>query len=271
MVKTKSLLLITSFALASIATTPMYAQLRGTLDSTLGTTTRANGNGSGMRGDLGLNQTLNGSLSRGDQSLATDAASNVNVVSDASRKGTKEKPDVSPVVSGVAAKTNAEMSAASTTAVSADGEATAASAAKLQPAKQKATNLLTSAQASSSGQASTQTGAQTSADNKSASSEVSASKTVGADLGDNHVSTRADANANSQATVHRQEKGEHSHAAVNNSNSGSAKLHGLDRAETRVKNDTAVDAIEQNEDRQASAAVVSKTNASVKASHKPKR
>lgn len=269
--KTKSSLLVISFTLA-LATLPAYAQLGGALGSTLGAGARAGGNSTGTRGDLGLNQTLNGSLTRGNQGFGADAASATNATANINRKSNKKTSDVQPVVSDAAGKTNATLTSASSHTVQRGGEITSASAAKVNAATEKTAETMHSSQISASGQGSAQTNVNSSPGDRSVSSNLSASKNVNASLGDKHAEAGANADANSQTAVKSRGESERAKgAAASNSNSGSAKLHGLDRAESRVDNSTALDAIERNEGRQASTTMSSEANTSVKASRKPKR
>ena len=104
--QTKSLILVTSLAFASLITVPAFGQLRGAVESTLGATGRATGNSGSMRGDLGLNQTLNGAAVGGDRGLGVDAISTTDATADVSRRG--KTLDPRPAVGDATAKTKAK-------------------------------------------------------------------------------------------------------------------------------------------------------------------
>ena len=256
----KSLGLVVLFSLALFVAVPAFAQLGGALGGTLGTGARATGNGGGMRGDLGLDQTLNqttnGSVVRGGRGIGLDQASSIDSAADISPQDANKNS-----VKGSTEKSGAELKSASNAAVKTGTEVSSASAAKVQPAGGNATDTLQSAQLSSSSQGSLV--GRASGNDASSSSGVSSSNRASA--GGKHVSSDANTNADLKASGKRDPEDSGPKASASNSNSGSAKLHGIDRAESRVKNDTALDAIDNNEQRRATVDSSSQTQASAKA------
>ncbi|MCU1284987.1 MAG: hypothetical protein JWO13_1337 [Acidobacteriales bacterium] len=260
-----SSLILTLTASAVLVSVPAVAQIGGALGSTLGGRGQAQANRGGLTGGLGLDHTLNGSAQRGGSGLGLGTDSTLNGTLDASGTGDR--------VGETAAKAKGKVkNTADTTVDTTKGAATRVKG-KADGAKDNATNLLQSTSVTSSTETSSDAKASSSKGDKSASGSLGLLNSTDANAGGKHVS--ADSNANGKASADSNASvpkpgllGSTSSASAENSNAGAAKLHGLNRAESRVDNQNALSAMQHTKPVQVSATGESKSSANSKVGHK---
>ena len=255
----KTGLLIIALAAFSVGA---IAQLGGVVRSTTGAAGSAQGNRGGLAGDLGVDHTLNGTLGAGRNSVDLGADSTLNGTAKADNSKVRETAKQK--------KEKSKQTVADTTAKTKQKVETTA-----QATEQKAEQAASSTSVSSSTDAKASSNASQRGHDASANGTLGLVNAVNASVAGHDAS----ANASSDASVSAEMKHEHQNSAANhgaaagNTNSGDAKLHGLDRAESRVENNTNAETmLQRNEQRQESdVKVFSDTKGSAKVKKTKKR
>jgi len=242
-----------------------YAQLGGVVRSTTGAAGQATAGRGGVGSTLGVDQTLDTTVGHGqlgvDSTLNSTAEATTNATDTVKDKSKKTTDKVADKKDKAVAKTKDKSKEAKD-----EVKETASTTKEDAKETMKSTSVETSTNASANGEASKQPGS------TSSSLGLNGSNSLNVNAGNAHVESNASAQSNASADVKKSEKSDSdqpkkSEAAVENSNSGDGKLHGLDRAESRVDDDSHAEAVLQNnEQRQASGKV--KTLSDVHASAK---
>lgn len=257
---------VTTFVLtltagALLAATPVSAQLGGVVRNTVGAQGSAQGQRGGLTGGLGVDQTLNGSANRGGIGVDSTLDSSM----EASAQGQGE-------IKETATGSKAKVKKISEASVDKTKETKAKTENKVDATVDKTRETVKSTEVSSSTDANGSASANSEKGSKSASSKLGLGNSTNGNVAGQQVSADAKADADAKAELKREAKEEkhdkssENGARVENSNSGETKLHGLERAESRVENDNAVEAINKNQQRQSdtSAKVKSTTKGAVK-------
>jgi hypothetical protein len=255
----KTGLLIITLAAFSVGA---MAQLGGVVRSTTGAAGSAQGSRGGLAGDLGVDHTLNGTLGAGRNSVDLGADSTVNgtVKADKVRESAKQ-------TQGNSKQAGADASAKTKQRVATTAQRTEE---KIEQAP-SAASVSTSTNAKANGRASEH------GPDASTHAGLDLGNAADAAVGGHEVQVDSNARANASADMKHKHldpsESESGNASAENSNSGDTKLHGLDRAESRVENNTTAESmLQRNQQRQeGNVKVFSDTKGSAKVTKSKKR